>query len=123
MSVFLGLRSQLLCQDDGKKYIRLGHKHLAPGNRVAEKKDSFSAVFIAVERKLLCLKFNLEAKKIIGLGHKHLAPGNTVKKKKGSYSAVCKAVEGKLLFFKFNLEASLQSYREIATRKIYRSGA
>jgi hypothetical protein len=44
-------------------------------------------------------------------------------KKKGSYSAVFKAVEGKILGLKFNLGAGCQSYRKIASRKIYQSGA
>jgi hypothetical protein len=65
-----------------------GHKHL----RVIElrkKKSSYSAVFEAVERKLLCIKTNLEAgrpsipprdyiHKKISLWHKHLAHGNRV---------------------------------------------
>jgi hypothetical protein len=41
--------------------ISLGHIHLTRGNRVAEKKGSYSSVFEAVEGKLLCLKLNLEA--------------------------------------------------------------
>jgi hypothetical protein len=43
--------------------------------------------------------------------------------KKGSYSAVFKAVEEKILCLKFNLGAGCQSYRKIASRKIYQSGA
>jgi hypothetical protein len=43
--------------------------------------------------------------------------------KKGSYSAVFKAVEVKILRLKFNLGARRQSYRKIAFRKIYQSGA
>jgi hypothetical protein len=39
-----------------EKYISLEHKHLALGNRFAE---NHSAVFKAVEGKILCLKFNL----------------------------------------------------------------
>jgi hypothetical protein len=42
---------------------------------------------------------------------------------KGSYSAVFKAVEGKILCLKFNHGAGLQSYRKIASRKIYQSWA
>jgi hypothetical protein len=45
------------------------------------------------------------------------------KKKKGSYLAVFKAVEGKILCLKFNIGAGHQSYRKIASRKIYQSGA
>jgi hypothetical protein len=44
-----------------KKIYCLGHKHLALGDRVTEKKGSDSVVFKVVEGKLLCLKFNLEA--------------------------------------------------------------
>jgi hypothetical protein len=44
-----------------EKYISLGHKHIAPGNRVADKEGSYSAVFKAVEGKILHLKFNLGA--------------------------------------------------------------
>jgi hypothetical protein len=65
----------------------------------------------------------LHPEKYNSLEHKHLAPGNRLQKKKGSHSAVFKAVEGKILFLKFNLEAGCQSYRKIASRKIYQSGA
>jgi hypothetical protein len=98
-----------------------------------KKKGSYSGVFKAVEEKILCLKFNLgpavnptgrlHPEKYICLGHKHLAPGNRFAWKKGSYSAVFKAVEGKILCLKFNLGAGCQSYRKIASRKIYQSGA
>jgi hypothetical protein len=46
-----------------------------------------------------------------------------LRKKKGSYSAsaVFKAVEEKILGLKFNLRAGCQSYRKIASRKIYQS--
>jgi hypothetical protein len=35
------------------KYISQGHKHLAPGIRVAEKEEFFSAVFESVEGTLI----------------------------------------------------------------------
>jgi hypothetical protein len=44
-----------------EKYISLGHKHLAGGNRVAGKKGFLFSRFKTVGGKLLCLKFNLEA--------------------------------------------------------------
>jgi hypothetical protein len=44
-------------------------------------------------------------------------------KKKGSNSVVFKAVMGKILCLIFNLGAGRQSYRKIASRKIYQSGA
>jgi hypothetical protein len=43
-----------------KKYFSPRHNHLAPGNRVAKKKFSFSAIFEGVEGKLICLIFELE---------------------------------------------------------------
>jgi hypothetical protein len=44
-----------------EQYVSLGHKHLFPGNSDEKKKGSYSAVFVAVENKLLFLIFNLEA--------------------------------------------------------------
>jgi hypothetical protein len=46
-----------------------------------------------------------------------------LRKKKGFYSAVFKAVEEKILCLKFNLGAVRQSYKKIASKKIYQSGA
>jgi hypothetical protein len=46
-----------------------------------------------------------------------------LREKKDSYSAVFKAVMGKMLCLKFNLGAGRQSYKKIASRKIYQSGA
>jgi hypothetical protein len=46
-----------------------------------------------------------------------------LRKKKGSYLAVFKAVMEKILCLIFNLGAGRQSYRKIASRKIYQSGA
>jgi hypothetical protein len=42
-----------------------------------------------------------------------------LREKKGSYRADLKAVDGNLVYLKFNLEAGRQSYREIASGKIY----
>jgi hypothetical protein len=98
-----------------------------------KKKGSYWAVFEAVEGKLLCLKFNLEAslqsnkedciqKNISVWGINISLWVLELRKKKGSYWAVFEA-EGKLSCLKFNLEASLQSNRKIASRTIYQSGA
>jgi hypothetical protein len=48
---------------------------------------------------------------------------SALRKKKGSNLAFFEAVEGRLFCSKFNLEAGLKSYKEIAPRKIYLSGA
>jgi hypothetical protein len=74
LAVLLGVTGTLLCSIFNlkagrqsyrdialKKYFSLGHKHLAPGNRVARKKGSYSAVLEGVEGKLLSLIFNLDA--------------------------------------------------------------
>jgi hypothetical protein len=46
-----------------------------------------------------------------------------LREKKDSYLDIFKAVEEKILCLKFNLGAGCQSYRKIASRKIYQSGA
>jgi hypothetical protein len=65
----------------------------------------------------------LHHEKDIILGHKHVAPGNIIAEKEWFLFGFFKAIKGKLVCLKFNLEAGRQSYREIASRKRYYSGA
>jgi hypothetical protein len=118
-----------------EKYFNLGHKHLALGNRVAESKGFQLGRFQGSKKETFFTENSiwnpainptgrLHHEKYFNLGQKHLAPGNRVAQSQGFLFGRFQGSKKKTFSCrKFNLESSHQSYREIASRKIFQTGA
>jgi hypothetical protein len=100
-------------------FFSLGHNHLAPGKRVAEKEGFLFSCFQGKRGEAFGLKIQSRGRTSIIQGDCitiiFLVWGIIIllrvielRKKKGSYFPVFKGVEGKLLGLKFNPEAGRQ---------------